>query len=117
MFAAAVLLLVGYSIAEYLIDAKNLCRFPSPSFAAFTDLWALRYHWTNTRHKAVRDARTSLGSIVRIHPCHFSFTDPRALNNIYGYGSAIMKSEYYENVAGDFHNVAIELNIQERGGS
>ncbi|KAF7165382.1 hypothetical protein CNMCM6106_001572 [Aspergillus hiratsukae] len=103
---AAVALLVGYPIAEYFVDAKNLRRFPAPSVAGLTDLWALRYHWTNTRYKAIHQAHARLGPIVRIQPHHISFTDPRALRDIYGHGSPIMKSNYYDNVAGEYHDVA-----------
>ena len=103
---AAVLILLTYPIVEYILDAKKLRRFPAPSIAALTDLWALRYHWTNTRYKAVHRAHASLGPIVRIQPRHVSFADPRALKEIYGHGSAILKSEYYDNVAGEYHDVA-----------
>ena len=104
--AAAVLALFAYPVLEYYLDAKNLRRFPAPSVAALTDLWALRYHWTNSRYKAVHEAHAALGPVVRIQPNHVSFTDPRALKDIYGHGSSIMKSEYYDNVAGDYHDVA-----------
>lgn len=106
LFAAAPLALVLFPLVEYLIDAKRLRRFPSPGIAGFSDLWALRYHWTNSRYKAVHDAHQRLGSIVRIQPHHVSFTDPRALKDIYGHGSSIMKSPYYDNIAGDYHDVA-----------
>lgn len=106
IFVAALLALILYPILEYFVDAKDLRRFPAPGIAAFTDLWALRYHWSNSRYKAVREAHAALGPIVRIQPNHVSFTDPRALKDIYGHGSAIMKSEYYDNVAGDFHDTA-----------
>lgn len=106
LLIAVPLALIVYAIGEYFVDAKNLRRFPAPSIAGFTDLWALRYHWTNTRYKAVHDAHASLGPIVRIQPHHISFTDPRALKDIYGHGSAIMKSNYYDNVAGEYHDVA-----------
>lgn len=39
-------------------------------------------------------------------PNHVSFRDPQALKDIYGHGSAILKSEYYDNIAGPYHDVA-----------
>jgi cytochrome P450 len=106
LLTAAPLALILIPVIEYLVDAKKLRRFPSPGIAGFSDLWALRYHWTNSRYQAVHDAHQRLGSIVRIQPHHVSFTDPRALKDIYGHGSSIMKSPYYDNIAGDYHDVA-----------
>lgn len=104
--------MVLYSAFEYLYDSKRLRRFPSPSIAGFSDLWALYYHWNNNRFRAVHDAHELLGPIVRIQPHHLSFTDPRALKDIYGHGSPLMKAPYYDNIAGDYHDVA---NATDRG--
>lgn len=112
LVAAAPAIFVLFHVIEYFVDAKNLRRFPSPGIAGYSDLWALRYHWTNSRFRAVHDAHERLGPIVRIQPHHVSFTDPRALKDIYGHGSAIMKSPYYDNIAGEYHDVA---NATDRG--
>lgn len=106
LLVAAPLALIIIPVVEYFFDAKRLRRFPAPGFAGFSDLWALRYHWTNSRYRAVHDAHQRLGSIVRIQPHHLSFTDPRALKDIYGHGSTIMKGPYYDNIAGEYHDVA-----------
>lgn len=104
--AASILMLILKLAATYLIDSKELRRFPSPGLAAVTDLWALWYHWNNNRYEAVHAAHDRLGSIVRIQPLHLSFVEPQALKDIYGHGSRIMKSSYYDNVAADYHDIA-----------
>ncbi|CEJ62465.1 hypothetical protein PMG11_10962 [Penicillium brasilianum] len=105
--------LLLYPIIEYFVDSKNLRRFPSPGIAGFSDLWALRYHWTNNRYEAIHKAHRRLGPVVRIQPHHISFTDPRALKDIYGHGSAIIKAPYYDNIAGDYHDVANSIDRAE----
>lgn len=97
-----------YPLLVYFYDAKGLRRFPAPAlgFAGVSDLWALRYHWTNSRYLAVRHAHEQHGPVVRIMPNHISFRHPQALKDIYGHGSALMKSEYYDNIAGSYHDVA-----------
>jgi len=106
LLTVAPLTLIIYSVVEYLIDTKNLRAFSSPEIAGLSDLWALRYHWTNSRYRAVHDAHRMLGPIARIQPRHLSFTDPRALKDIYGYSSSIMKAPSYDNIAGEYHDVA-----------
>ncbi|OQD77264.1 hypothetical protein PENDEC_c003G02461 [Penicillium decumbens] len=114
--AGAIVFLIFYPIIEYLVDSKKLRRFPSPGIAGFSDLWALRYHWTNNRYEAIHKAHRRLGPIMRIQPHHVSFTDPQALKDIYGHGSAIIKSPYYDNIAGEYRDVANAVDRAEHSG-
>ena len=113
LIAASPAILLLYHILDYLVDAKSLRRFPAPGIAGLTDLWALRFHWTNNRFRAVHDAHERLGPIVRIQPRHISFTSPQALKEIYGHGSLIQKGDYYDNIAGDYHDVANATDKEE----
>ncbi|KAI9815142.1 MAG: hypothetical protein M1827_002985 [Pycnora praestabilis] len=94
-FATALL----YPILVYVADRKKLRRFPSPSVAAFTPLWAMYYSWFGRRYMAVNAAHQRLGPVVRIAPNHISFTDPTAYKDIYGHGSSIIKDHFYSNMA------------------
>jgi benzoate 4-monooxygenase len=90
---------VCYAVGCYVVDKKNLRRFPAPSIAAFTPLWLMYHNWLGRRYKAVDAAHRELGPVVRIAPNHISFTDPAAYKDIYGHGSPILKDEFYSHIA------------------
>lgn len=90
---------VGYTVGRYVVDKKNLRRFPAPSVAGFTPLWLMYHSWLGRRYKAVDAAHRRLDPVVRFSPNHISFTDPTAYKDIYGHGSPILKDEFYSHIA------------------
>lgn len=107
-FASGLLIaaVVTFTVGRYFIDRKGLRKYPSPSIAAFTPLWAIYYSLHNRRWTAVNAAHEKLGPIVRLSPNHVSFTLPEALRDIYGHGAPIVKDHWYSNQAGDNPNMA-----------
>lgn len=99
-------LIILASVVQYLLDRKGLRRFPSPSVAAHTALWAAYHNLYGQRYLAVDAAHQSLGSVIRIGPNHVSFSDPAAYKDIYGHGSSIVKDTFYDNLAGDTPSIA-----------
>ena len=93
-------------VIKYLQDPKCLRRFPSPSVAAFTSIWAMYHNWHGRRYLAVDEAHKRLGAVVRIGPNHVSFSDPAAYKDIYGHGSSIVKDTFYDNLAGSTPSIA-----------
>lgn len=94
------------AVTHYFLDANSLRRFPAPSVAGFTPLWAIWHNARGMRYLAVEDAHRRLGPIIRIGPNILSFSDPRAYKEIYGHGSSIIKDTFYDNLAGDTPSMA-----------
>jgi hypothetical protein len=89
-------------IYKYFRDEKCLRRFPSASPVAGLSNWWLAYIQYNvSRSRHVHAAHAKKGKVVRIQPNHLSFTDPRAISDIYSFQSAMMKDEFYETFSGE----------------
>ncbi|KAH6981572.1 cytochrome P450 [Ilyonectria sp. MPI-CAGE-AT-0026] len=93
-------------IASYLIDKKNLRRFPSPTFASVSSLWRVAHNVKYRHYSAVHNAHEELGSHVRIAPNHVSISDPRAVHDIYGHGANFLKDAWYDGGAGEWRHMA-----------
>jgi hypothetical protein len=101
----------------YLKDEKGLRKFPAPSLAGITNWWMFYVQRQFARTKYVHEAHQKLGPVVRIQPNHVSFTDPRAIPDIYDFKSGMMKDEFYETFSGeDFsgHNERSITNTRDR---
>lgn len=112
--ASAIIFLVVIPIAKYLYDPYRLRRFPAASkLAAITPIWCAWNSYWGRRFTSIQQAHERLGPVVRISPSHVSFTDPAAIKDIYGHsnGAKVMKDEFYDNLAGEFHNIA---NVRDR---
>lgn len=104
-------LLIFYLLVKplytYFRDAKGLRRFPSASpLAGISNLWLAYVQSRTSRSKHVHAAHQKHGKIVRIQPNHLSFTEPKAITDIYSFQSGMMKDEFYETFSGeDFSGV------------
>ncbi|RFU27151.1 hypothetical protein B7463_g9175, partial [Scytalidium lignicola] len=106
--------LVFYSVVSYLRDPFDLRKFPSPSLAAFTNLWSAYQARRLRRSRAVLEAHQQLGPIVRIQPRHVSFADPRAVQEIYGHNSPMIKDDWYLALSGgEYNNIVSTRDRQE----
>jgi hypothetical protein len=89
-------------IYTYLKDDKDLRRFPSASPIAGLSNWWLAYiQYKASRSRHVHAAHAQKGTIIRIQPNHLSFTDARAISDIYSFQAAMMKDEFYETFSGE----------------
>lgn len=89
--SALVGLLAFYYILPYL-QTWRLRDIPTPSFAAFTNLWLLVQARQGRRFEAVHEAHQKHGKLVRIAPRHVSIADDGAINAIYGHGNGFLKA-------------------------
>ena len=89
--SALVGLLAFYYILPYL-QTWRLRDIPTPSFAAFTNLWLLLQARQGRRFEAVHEAHQKHGKLVRIAPRHVSIADDAAINAIYGHGNGFLKA-------------------------
>lgn len=94
-------LVILHPIYTYFRDAKNLRRFPAPSIAAFTNLWAVNNHRQKHSSLKVHEAHEKLGPIVRIQPNHISFNVPEAVHDIYSHASKLTKDHFYDTFTGN----------------
>lgn len=105
---------IGYQIAYFFWDPNDLRRFPAPSCAGFTNLWSAYHSRMLRRSRAVFNAHQKLGSVIRIQPNHISFADPRAVQDIYGHRSPILKSTFYKTISGgDSESIVSTLDREE----
>jgi cytochrome P450 len=93
---AIILATLLYPIVYYLWDPYNLRRFPAPSIAGITSLWAARLTYTRNRSQVVHEAHQQLGKIIRIQPTHVSFNLKEAVQPIYGHSAPVLKADFYE---------------------
>lgn len=89
-FIVAVVL-VAYLLVPYL-QRWRLHDIPSPSFAAFSNLWLLLQARHGKRYLAVDEAHKKHGTLVRIAPKHVSVADDAAIQTIYGHGNGFLKA-------------------------
>ncbi|KAL2444009.1 Cytochrome P450 monooxygenase 89 [Exophiala dermatitidis] len=82
-----------------IIDSRRLRRFPTPSLWATTPFWLMYHNLKGRRFLAVDEAHERLGSVVRISSNHISFSDPKAFKQIYNFGGAVVKDDFYETIA------------------
>ncbi|KAL2009213.1 hypothetical protein VTN00DRAFT_7407 [Thermoascus crustaceus] len=95
----------------YFKDEKDLHRFPSPSIAGISNWWLAYCQYHTSRSRCVHEAHQRLGKVVRIQPNHLSFTDPRAIIDIYSFRSGMLKDEFYETFSGEDFNKVNEHSI------
>lgn len=65
------------------------------------------------RSRAILQAHQRLGPIIRIQPKHISFADPRAVQDIYGHRSPIVKSTFYKTISGGDHESLVSTLDRE----
>ncbi|GFF49275.1 benzoate 4-monooxygenase [Aspergillus udagawae] len=88
-------LFAAYYILPYL-QTWHLHDIPSPSFAAFSNLWLLLQARRGHRFLKVDEAHKKYGKVVRIAPKHVSIADDDAIQAIYGHGNGFLKSDFYD---------------------
>ncbi|KAJ5273687.1 Benzoate 4-monooxygenase [Penicillium angulare] len=88
-------LLLAYFLVPYL-QRSRLRDIPSPSFAAFSNLWLLLQARQGKRFLSVDAAHKKYGKLVRIAPKHVSVADDEAITAIYGHGNGFLKADFYD---------------------
>ncbi|SPO03074.1 related to benzoate 4-monooxygenase cytochrome P450 [Cephalotrichum gorgonifer] len=94
-------------IYDYARDAKGLRRFPGMTpLAPFTNIPYMYHSSRGERYKVVHEAHKRLGPVVRVGPNSLSFSDVRAVRDIYGHGSPVRKDDFYDLLAGTHRHLA-----------
>ena len=88
-------LLLGLTAAYFLVpylQRSHLRDIPTPSFAAFTNLWLLLQCRWGVKYVSVDEAHKKYGKLVRISPNQVSIADDAAIQSIYGHGNGFLKA-------------------------
>jgi cytochrome P450 len=104
--ASAFVVLFIQPIVSYVRDAKHLRKFPAPSYAGISSLWRILKNLQYQHFIAVHEAHQKLGTHIRIAPNHISISDPKAMADIYGHGTGMLKDAWYDGGAGEYRHMA-----------
>ena len=111
----AVLLAIVHPILSFFLDTYHLRRYPSAGIAGLTSFWYIWHSLKHDRFLAVHQAHKDHGTHVRIQPKHVSISDPRAVKDIYGHGSPLLKSDFYDSGAGEHRHLGDVVDNSEHG--
>lgn len=106
LFAFLVAASLLQPVVSYVVDHKNLRKFPAPGIAGATSLWRIWHNLRNRHYLAIQRAHNRLGSHVRIAPNHISVLSPQAAVDIYGHGANMLKDAWYDGGAGPYRHMA-----------
>ncbi|KAI1164733.1 cytochrome P450 [Nemania serpens] len=93
---------VGALVASYILQRliravlSPLRSVPGPFLARCSDLWYLWQVKQGSWERLNIDLHRRYGAIIRYGPHRYSFSDPEALNTIYGHGTRFTKSSWYD---------------------
>lgn len=100
-------------LATYLLDTKNLRRFPNAStLSGISNLSFILQRWRGFRTKEVHAAHEQY-PVVRVGPNTVSFSTPKAIKAIYGHSTPCIKGGSYEH-ADQAHIGLIDMIDKQR---
>lgn len=111
IIAAIVLYFFLKPLASYLYDAKGLRKYPNQNL--LSGLTSLSYVWERTEHfrtRRLNDLHRKY-PIIRTGPNALSFSDVRAIKDIYGHNTPCRKDDVYTVAAGSHVNL---FNVVDR---
>ncbi|GAB1195520.1 hypothetical protein APSETT444_004781 [Aspergillus pseudonomiae] len=85
-----------YYLVPYFWTLNHLRDIPGPLAGQLSNFWLLLACRAGKRYKYVDEAHKRYGPIVRIQPNHISIADEEVIQTIYGHGSGLLKSSYYD---------------------
>ncbi|XRM40663.1 hypothetical protein ABZX51_003975 [Aspergillus tubingensis] len=73
-----------------------LAKVPGPVLARFTGMWRNWYYLRGQWHDVVLALHAQYGRVVRIAPNEVSIVDEAAARALYGHGTQVVKTDWYE---------------------
>ncbi|PWY64453.1 cytochrome P450 [Aspergillus eucalypticola CBS 122712] len=73
-----------------------LAKAPGPILARFTGMWRNWYYLRGQWHDVVLALHAQYGRVVRIAPNEVSIVDKAAARALYGHGTQVVKTDWYE---------------------
>ena len=105
---------VGRWTIEYFRDPKALRRFPN--FSAFSGITNIPYMilpYKNFRSKGIHELHAKGSPIIRTGPNSLSFSDMRAIKDIYGHSTKCTKDDQYIIQSGTYVHLADVVGKKE----
>ncbi|KAK3704715.1 hypothetical protein LTR37_013689 [Vermiconidia calcicola] len=105
---------VGRWTFDYFRDPKGLRRYPNMS--AFSGISSVPYmilSYNGFRSKHVYDLHTSGKPVVRTGPNSLSFSDARAIKDVYGHATKCIKDDFYAIQKGTHTHLADVVDKKE----
>lgn len=97
-------------VVTYIYDAKGLRKYSSfYFFSGISDLPFLYESKKGFRSRKLFEAHKK-HPVVRIGPNALSYSDPRAIKDIYGHGTACIKDRFYSETSGSHSHLADVVN-------
>ncbi|KAF9875547.1 cytochrome P450 [Colletotrichum karsti] len=95
---SALLLVLLEPLLTYLLDTKNLRRFPPLSpLSGLTNIPLILLRYAGFRSKAIHASHTH-SPVLRLGPNTLSFSSPAAIRAIYGHSTPCTKGGSYDNI-------------------
>jgi hypothetical protein len=97
---------IARPLAIYYYDAKGLRKHPN--FTLFSGISDVRFIYESQKGFRSRNLfeEHKKHPILRIGPNALSFSDPRAIKDIYGHGTPCIKGRFYSETAGTHSHLA-----------
>lgn len=119
LFGAALLLstigwFVGYHVYDYYRDVKGLRRYPAMNpLAAFTNIPFMLLSQRGFRSKRLLELHAKGNPVIRTGPNSLSYSDPKAIRDIYGHNTKCIKDEQYSMTSGSHFHLADVVDKHE----
>jgi cytochrome P450 len=104
---------IALPIVNYFRDPKSLRRYPNLSFwSGITDLCFVAEAHNGFRSRTLYEAHKE-SPVIRIGPNSLSYSDPRAIKDIYGHNTKCIKDLMYSELAGTHYHLADVIDKPE----
>lgn len=98
---------IGYHVCDYFRDVKGLRRYPAMDMlAGFSNLSFMILSHRGFRSKKLHELHAKGNPVLRTGPNSLSYSDPRAIKDIYGHSTRCTKDEQYSLLAGSHCHLA-----------
>jgi len=114
LVVSAISWFVGYHVYDYFKDAKGLRRYPGmDALAPFTNLSNMINAYGGFRSDRLLKLHLKGMPVIRTGPNSLSYSDPRAIKDIYGHGTKCSKDSSYAIQAGTHFHLADVVDKHE----
>lgn len=119
LFGAALLLsaagwIIGFHVYNYFRDEKGLRRYPGMNaLAPFTNVAFIIASHRGFRSKELQELHAKGHPVLRTGPNSLSYSDPRAIKDIYGHNTKCTKDEQYSILSGTHFHLADVVDKHE----
>src|ERR1700761_4613630 len=105
---------IGTRVYKYFRDEKGLRRYPAMDILApFTNVAFMILSHKGFRSKKLQELHAQGNPVIRTGPTSLSYSDPRAIKDIYGHSTKCTKDTQYDILSGSHYHLADVLDKHE----